>query len=202
MEDFKTFYSAPRSIQVKPLPPHPLKNEVSVGDYRLRENIDSAEVATGEGISYTFGITGEGNINSIKPPEKIGAQKLNAFDPNEKQQINRGGGKVSGTKEYSYYLTVNEPGRVALRDHFQWIFFNPSLEKYDTLRPQAVVHVVGENKINQAISSSRLGGVYDLIEVEDNKLLNQRFKNYFSAFINILLLATVILLGILMIKKR
>jgi hypothetical protein len=202
MEDYKTFYSAEKNITVNPLPPHPLKNEVSVGNYQLRENFEEKEVATGEGVSYSFGIVGEGNINSIQPPRRSGEQKLNSFDPNERQQINRGRGKVTGSKEYNYYLTVNEPGTVELKDHFEWIFFDPSQEKYDTLRPQAVLHVVGENKVNQAISSSRLGGIYDLIEVEDNNLLNQRYKYYFSAFINILLVGAVILLGILMIKKR
>lgn len=202
LEDFKTFYSAARNIDVKPLPPHPLKGQVSVGEYQLRENFEVKEIATGEGVSYSFGIMGEGNINAIKPPRKMGEQKLNSFDPNERQQINRGRGRVTGIKEYNYYLTVNEPGPVELKDHFEWIYFNPELEVYDTLRPQAVLNVVGENKVNQAISSTRLGGIYDLIEVEDNTLLNQRYKYYFSAFINLLLVGSVILLGILMIKKR
>lgn len=202
LEDYKTFYSSAKNISVKPLPPHPLKSLVSVGDYELRENFTEIEVATGEGVSYRFGIVGEGNINSIKPPKKKNEQKLNSFDPNERQQINRGGGRVTGVKEYSYYLTVNEPGKVELKDHFEWIFFNPKLAVYDTLRPQAVLDVVGENKVNQAISSTRLGGIYDLIEVEDNTLLNQRYKHYFSAFINILLVGSVVLLFILMIKNK
>lgn len=201
-EDFKTFYSAARKVNVKPLPPHPLKGQVSVGEYQLRENFQEKEVATGEGLSYSFGIVGEGNINAIKPPRRMQEQKLNSFNPNERQQINRGRGKVTGIKEYNYYLTINEPGRIALKDHFEWIYFNPKLAVYDTLRPKAVLNVVGENKVNQAISSSRLGGIYDLIEVEDNTLLNQRYKYYFSAFINLLLIGSVILLGILMIKKR
>lgn len=201
-EDFKTFYSSEKTIGVKPLPPHPLRNEVSVGDYALRENFEEAEVATGEGVTYSFGIVGEGNINSIQPPRRIADQKLNAFDPNERQEINRGRGKVTGSKEYNYYLTINEAGRIELGDYFEWVFFNPSLEKYDTLRPKAVLNVVGESKVNQAISSSRLGGIYDLIDVEDNRLINQRNKHYFSALINILLLGAVILLGILIFKKR
>ena len=202
LEDYKTFYSAARNIDVKPLPPHPLKGQMSVGEFQLRENFEEKEVATGEGISYSFGIMGEGNINAIKPPRRMQEQKLNSFDPNERQQINRGRGRVTGIKEYNYYLTINEPGQVELKDHFEWIFFNPTLAVYDTLRPQAVLNVVGENKVNQAISSTRLGGIYDLIEVEDNTLLNQRYKYYFSAFINFLLIGSVILLGILMIKKR
>ncbi len=70
------------------------------------------------------------------------------------------------------------------------------------MRPKAVLEVVGESKLNQAISSTRLGGIYDLIELEDNKLLNQRYKYYFSVFINLLLVGAVILLAIMIMKKR
>lgn len=201
MEDFKTFYSSAKSIKVKPLPPHPLRNEVSVGVFQLRENIKEFEAQTGDGFTYNFGISGEGNINSISTPRTKQIHKLNTFDPNVRQQINRGGGKVTGIKEYNYYLTINEPGEVKLADHFEWIFFNPIEAKYDTLRPAAIINVVGESKVNQAISRQRLGGLYDLIEVESNKLSSQRYKYYFSIFINLLLLASVILLAVLIIRK-
>ncbi|MEX2513945.1 MAG: BatD family protein [Cyclobacteriaceae bacterium] len=202
IEDYKTFYSQPKTITVKGLPSHPLKNEVSVGDYRLRENFEELEVATGEGFTYEFTISGEGNISSIRPPRIKESQKFNSFDPNEKQQINKGRGRVTGMKEFSYFITFNEERSIPLADHYEWIYFNPELEKYDTLRPKAVVNVTGESKLNQAISSSRLGGLYDLIEVEDNKLLNQGYKYYFSILINLLLFGALVLLGFLFLKKK
>jgi hypothetical protein len=201
LEDYKTFYSSAKTIKVKPLPPHPLRNEVSVGVFSLRENITTKEVETGEGFTYNFGISGEGNVNSVSVPRTRQLQKLNTFDPNVRQQINRGIGKITGIKEYNYYLTINEPGQVKLADHFEWIYFNPNLARYDTLRPKAIIDVVGESKVNQAISNQRLGGIYDLIDVENNKLSNQRYKYYFSIFINLLLLASVILLAMLIMKK-
>lgn len=202
LQDFKTFYSQPKKITVKPLPPHPLRNEVSVGNYQLKESLSEQDITTGVGFTYNFGISGEGNISSIRAPRKKNSQKLNSFDPNEKIQINKNRGKVTGMKEFGYFITLNQAEEVALKDHFEWIYFNPTLAAYDTLRPTLTVNVTGENKINQAISSSRLGGIYDLIDVSDNTLLNQKYKYYFSAFINLLLLGAVILLGILIIKKR
>jgi hypothetical protein len=201
-EDFKTFYSSAKAIRVKPLPPHPLKNEVSVGNYRLRENFARKEAETGEGVTYSFGIAGEGNISAIQPPKRKDFRKLNSYDPNVRQQINRGRGKVTGLKEFSYFMNLAEPGEVHLKDHFEWIFFNTAIDRYDTLRPQALLAVSGESKTNEAISTNRLGGIYDLIEVEDNKLLNQRYKYYFSTFINILLVAAVILLAVMIVRKR
>jgi hypothetical protein len=201
LEDFKTFYSSAKTIKVKPLPQHPLRNEVSVGVFQLKENITSFEVQTGEGFTYNFGISGEGNINSISPPKTRQIHKLNTFDPNVRQQINRGMGKIRGIKEYNYYLTINEPGQVRLADHFEWIYFNPVLANYDTLRPSAIIQVSGESKVNQAISNQRLGGIYDLIEVESNKLSFKKYKYYFSLFINLLLVGSVILLAVLIMKK-
>ncbi|MFO7033257.1 hypothetical protein B9T07_26430, partial [Limnospira fusiformis CCALA 023] len=185
----------------KPLPQHPLRNEVSVGVFQLRENITNLEVETGEGFTYNFGISGEGNINSISAPRTRQIHKLNTFDPNVRQQINRGMGKVRGIKEFNYFLTINEPGEVRLADHFEWIYFNPVMAKYDTLRPNGVVRVTGESKVNQAISKQRLGGIYDLIEVESNKLSYQRYKSYFSLFINLLLVGSVVLLTVLIMRK-
>lgn len=201
-EDFKTFYSAPKTITVKPLPPHPLRNEVAVGLYQLRENITELQVETGEGFNYNFGISGVGNINAISEPRRISGGNLNTYDPNVRQQINRGYGRVSGIKEFTYYITINEASEVDLAKHFEWIYFDPARAVYDTLRPSAKIKVVGESKVNQAISSQRLGGIYDRIGSEDNQFLNERYKYYFTTAINLLLLASVVFLAVIIIRKK
>ncbi|UZD21991.1 BatD family protein [Algoriphagus halophytocola] len=201
-EDFKTFYSNPKTITVKPLPPHPLKNEVSVGQFQLRENIKNIEVETGQGFDYSFGITGVGNINAISAPKRVSSANINTYDPNVRQQINRGYGRVSGIKEFNYYITINEAGEVDLANNFEWIYFDPEKAVYDTLKPAAQITVVGESKVNQAISSQRLGGLYDRISSEDNRFLNEKYKYYFTAAINVLLLLAVGLLALLIIRKK
>lgn len=201
-EDFKTFYSNPKTIKVKPLPPHPLKNEVSVGQFQLRENIKNIEVETGQGFDYNFGVSGVGNINAVSAPKRIPMANLNTYDPNVRQQINRGYGRVSGIKEFNYYITINEAGEVDLGKNFEWVYFDPDRAVYDTLRPQAKITVVGESKANQAISSQRLGGLYDRISTEDNRFLNEKYKYYFTIAINVMLLIAVALLAVLIIRKR
>ncbi|MDF2156609.1 BatD family protein [Algoriphagus sp. CAU 1675] len=201
-EDFKTFYSAPKTVKVKPLPPHPLRNEVSVGQFQLRENITELEVETGEGFNYNFGISGVGNINSISAPRRLPAPNFTTYDPNVRQQINRGYGRVSGIKEFNYYITINEAAEVELEKYFEWIYFDPVRAVYDTLKPAAKIRVVGESKVNQAISSQRLGGIYDRISGEDNKFLNEQYKYYFTTAINLLLLASVVFLAVFIIRKK
>ncbi|GAB2497783.1 BatD family protein [Algoriphagus taiwanensis] len=201
-EDFKTFYSSAKTITVKPLPPHPLKNEVAVGVYQLRENISTLEVETGKGFNYNFGISGVGNINAIQEPRKISQANLNTFAPNVQQQINRGYGRVSGIKEFSYFITLNEAGEYPLEDYFNWIYFDPVRAVYDTLRPEGKILVTGESKVNQALSGQRLGGIYDRIATENNQFLNERYKYYFTAAINLLLIGAVVLLAVLIIRKK
>ncbi|SDC95393.1 Oxygen tolerance [Algoriphagus faecimaris] len=201
-EDFKTFYSAPKTITIKRLPSHPLRNEVAVGEYQLRENITELEVGTGEGFNYSFGVSGVGNINAISNPKVIGGGNLNTFDPNVRQQINRGYGRVSGIKEFNYFITINEAAEVDLGNHFEWIYFDPKRAVYDTLRPTARINVVGESKVNQAISNRRLGGVYDRISSEDNRFLNEQYKYYFTVAINLLLLASVVFIAVIIIRRK
>lgn len=201
-EDFKTFYSSPKVITVKPLPPHPLKSEVPVGIFQLRENITTLEAKTGEGFNYNFGIAGIGNINSLAAPKRLPGANLNTFDPNVRQQINRGYGQISGIKEFDYFVTLNEAGEYPLANYFSWIYFDPDREVYDTLKPQALIRVSGESKINEALSGQRLGGIYDKIATESNQFLNQRYKYYFTNAINILLLGALIVLAIIIIRKK
>jgi hypothetical protein len=201
-EDFKTFYSSPKTITVKPLPPHPLKSEVPVGIFQLRENITTLDAKTGEGFNYNFGIAGIGNINSLAAPKRLPGTNLNTFDPNVRQQINRGYGQISGIKEFDYFVTLNEAGEYPLDQYFSWIYFDPEREVYDTLKPKALIRVTGESKINEALSGQRLGGIYDKIATESNQFLNQRYKYYFTNAINVLLLGALILLAVIIFRKK
>ena len=57
-EDFKTFYTKPKTVRVKQLPPHPLRDVVAVGDYRLDERMRSTDLETGQSAAYEFHVVG------------------------------------------------------------------------------------------------------------------------------------------------
>ncbi len=201
-EDFKTFYTKAKTVRVKELPPHPLRDAVAVGNYKLDEHINRTQLQTGQSVLYDFNIYGEGNISGIAKPN---LEKNNAFDfyePNVKQSVNRDAGRVSGTKSFSYFLIPKEPGTYKLSDYFQWVFFNPSTKKYDTLKSQQVVTVSGESQQNQSIGSNDLGSFYDRIDATDNAVRtfsnNGWIKWAINIFAGLMLGATVFLL----FKKR
>ena len=200
-EDFKTFYSRPKLVKVKELPPHPLKDAVAVGAYQLDEKIGSTALETGQSVGYEFNIFGEGNISSLQKPAIKKDNSLEFYEPNVKQTINRDNGRVTGTKSFSYFMIPKEPGTYRLSDYFQWIFFNPASKKYDTLKPQAVVTVTGESQQNQAIESNDAGSFYDRISVADNNLHSSVGDGWLKMGLNIFILLALGASAYLVFKK-
>jgi hypothetical protein len=190
-EDFKTFYSKPKTVKVKELPPHPLRNRVAVGDYRLDERISSTALKTGESFSYEFNIYGEGNISAVEKPAVESNLHFDFYEPNSRQSINREGTRVTGTKSFTYFIIPREPGKFKLGDYVHWVFFNPAKRSYDTLRAQSAVVVEGESLKNEAIESVDAGSFYDSINSTDNSLHTIAdsgwLKNVVNAFILVML---------------
>lgn len=171
LEDFKTFYTKNKTVKVKELPPHPMRDAVAVGNYRLEERLNTTTLQTGQSVSYDFGIYGEGNVSSVdKPTVRNTDNAFEVYEPNVKQNINRDNGRVTGSKTFSYFMIPKEPGRYNLGDYFQWVYFNPGTRKYDTLRSKQMVEVQGESKKNLSIESSDMGSFYDNIDSASNQL--------------------------------
>ena len=185
-EDYETFYSREKIVKVKELPSHPLKDKVAVGNYRLDEALSAASLETGQSFNYEFNIVGEGNISSIEAPAPLGNKNFDFYEPDIRQNINRGSGKVSGTKSFDFYGIPNEPGTFDLGDYFSWVFFNPSSKTYDTLKSEMTLQVTGESRKNLTIASNDLGDFYDRMNDADNQLRSMNESRWINTIINIL----------------
>lgn len=200
-EDFKKFYTKPKKVRVKELPPHPLRDAVSVGDYRLDERIRGTDLVTGQSAGYNFNIFGEGNISAIEKPLAKSNDRFEFYEPNVRQDITRQNNRVTGTKSFSYFMIPKEPGQYKLGDYFQWVFFNPKVGKYDTLKSQLTVYVTGESKKNEAIQSNDLGNFYDRIDSADNALKIMEDKRWQKWSFNVFILAMLGASAYLVFKK-
>ncbi len=200
-EDYETFYSRAKSVKVKQLPPHPLRDQVAVGDYQLEEDISSEELETGQSFTYKFNIMGEGNVTAIEPPKPDAAKNFDFYAPNVSQQVNRAGGKVRGVKTYDFYAIPNEPGEYNLADYFNWIYFNPTTETYDTLNSDYTIRVTGESRKNLSIASNDLGDFYDQIASADNDLKAIDGNSWVIIIVNIFIALTLGLTAYLLFKK-
>lgn len=179
-EAFKTFNTKAKKIKVKELPPHPLRSEVAVGDYRLDEKLSTETAETGQSISYQFNIFGEGNISGLAEPPLGKPAEFEFYDPNVRQDINREDGRVTGVKSFSYFMIPREPGNYNLGNYFQWVFFNPATGKYDTLKSNAVVSVGGKSLKDEAISANDLGSFYNDIDGANNALRTRGAGSWFE----------------------
>lgn len=200
-EDFKTFTTKPVKVKIKDLPPHPLKDQVSVGNFKLNERISNTTGETGTSIEYQFQISGEGNIAGIKKPDVTTNDLFEIYPPNSQERINRSGNRVSGQKTYSYYLVPNEPGDYDLGDYFQWIYFDPSRVKYDTLKSGKRLIIHGESRKNEYISSRTPEGFYAMAEYEDNQLRKIGESNTYKLLINVFSALILVLTLAVLFKK-
>ncbi len=200
-EGFKTYTTKEKTVKVKALPPHPLKDQVAVGQFSLDEKIDKLSVETGSSFEYEFNIFGEGNISGITDPIISESKDMDFYPPNVVQDINRGGGRVSGSKKYTYFGIPNEPGNYDLKDYFSWVYFDPEAKRYDTLRSEVRLNVTGESKKNVSISSTDLGSFYDTIDSESNALQNLNEGKTMQVIANLLILAMLGGAGFMFFKK-
>ena len=187
-EDFKTYYTEAKTVEVKDLPPHPLKEKVAVGDYQLREEISSKQLETGNSFSYSFSIVGQGNIASITAPEPNSTKALTFYEPNVSQNTRKEEGTVIGVKQFNYYGIPNEPGTYDLKDYFQWVYFSPRLSNYDTLQSRLSIQVEGESRKDNEIMAKDPGAFYNQIGEESNQLQSLQGDNQLMLFVNIFIL--------------
>lgn len=188
-EDYETFYSKPKTVKVRELPSHPLRDQVAVGQYRLAEKISANELHTGASFNYQFNVMGKGNISAIEKPVVTPTDRFDFYAPNVQQDINKADGVIKGTKSFSYYAIPNEPGEANLGDIFKWIYFDPVKERYDTLASSQVVLVKGTSRKNEYILSNDLGSFYDKIDFIDNTAYRTDERPWFKIMVNVFIFA-------------
>lgn len=200
-QDFVTFYTKPKKIKVKNLPPHPLREQVQVGSYFLEENIFQDEFQTGESINYQFKISGEGHIGAISRPKLPSQEDFMIYDPNVTQNIVRSAGRVKGSKMFSYYLVPQEPGTYDFGDIFQWVYFDPKKERYDTLRSSKQILVGGESKKNESIIAKDFNSFYNRLDFADNRLRSRWYAEWMKIGANLAILLMLGLAAFLVFRK-
>jgi hypothetical protein len=198
--EYETFYTAAKRVSVKALPPHPLKEQVPVGLFRLKEAISNRELTTGKGFNYHFTITGEGNFSAVHFTPIRKDKYFDFFPPRIVDDISRVKGKITGTKSFQYHIIPKEPGIHVLRKYFEWVYFNTHTHRYDTLSSSISVNVTGESRKNTTIAFKELSPVYRNMMHESSRLRDTQTETRVQLIANVclsvMLLATVVLLFI------
>ena len=193
----KTFYSKPIEISVVDLPPHPLRNQISVGNLRLEEQLKTKNLKTGSSYSYDFTVVGEGNIAAIRDPIILNNTLFDVYPPKITQSINRQRGQVTGKKTFHYQLIPKRNGEFALRNLLGLVFFNPATQRYDTLHSALRVQVSGQNAVQSSSASfdNAFASFYAGLERLDSSQISIDYqaiiKNITNVFIFLMLMGMI-----------
>ena len=199
--DNKTFSTQPKTVRVKDLPPHPLKDAVAVGNYQLDESVSTQKVNTGSSFNYNFKVVGAGNISAVDKPTVKPSEHFEVYPPSVEQNITRRSGQVRGSKAFSYYIVPNEPGKYRLGDLFSWVYFNPTTAQYDTLTSDVTLQVEGKSRKNELISEQDVGSFYDKISRVDNTLAPRHGDNWERLLANGLILSMLLLTAVVVFRR-
>ncbi|CAN5887971.1 BatD family protein [soil metagenome] len=200
-EEIKTYISSVKTVAVRELPPHPLRLTAPVGHYHLREELNRPSVEAGKSLTYSFTLEGEGNLAAVLAPSPSAEDALEMHPPAVTQQIDRLRTGIKGAKTFQYHLLARQPGKIDLGDYFRFVYFNPTIGRYDTLRSQLTMQVTGEGDANADLQARDMGLFYNLIQTEDNTLVSLHRFEEIKRSINYLLLVLVVLTLIMFFKK-
>nr|WP_310589881.1 BatD family protein [Dyadobacter sp. CY343] len=190
----RTFRSKAMIVNVKQLPEHPLRDQVAVGQYTLRETLSSTLVYPGESIRYMFKVEGIGNIAAIPAPAVQGNSNFDIYPPEVSQIIKRSYQNVTGEKTFDYFVVPRKDGTFPLGRYFQWVFFNSQKAAYDTLRSEKSLEVKGEDYKLANLSLTGSSGLYDNIENLDSSKRGFDYKKILREITNAVVIVLLITL--------
>ncbi len=191
---FISFATRSFTVVPKELPAHPLKNQVSVGQFSWRESLDKYKINTGKSVSYRLHITGDGY--NIKLPQIKNDSIFDFFPPKIIGNSDAQNDKIITTKSLTFQIIPKRAGNFVLDKYFQWIYFNTNTEKYDTLKSAIALSVSGQN-IETADTPKDAISVYDGLENVDSSIEENDFakilKDQANIFIVIMLVGMIYL---------
>jgi hypothetical protein len=136
--------SPPITLKVKPLPTtgRPA-GEVAVGRYELSTKLDRTQAVTGDALTLTAVVRGQGNIRTVQLAAPV-IPGVDVLQPETKDLVEAPSDVVSGRREYRWLLVPRQPGRIAIPT-LQLATFDPRTEQYASLTsPELTVDVVGQ----------------------------------------------------------
>ena len=123
--------SNPVKLNVKPLPTQnrPAGFTGLVGSFDISAKLSPHELNVNDAANLTITISGNGNIRMIEEPAVQLPQNLDSFDPNVKDNIQRGMNGISGSREFDFLLIPRTGGDYKIPP-VVLSYFDPSAGKY------------------------------------------------------------------------
>jgi hypothetical protein len=137
-----TVSSSPLSVNVRPLPDagKPAGFASGVGKFAMTAGLISDRTRNGEPVTLEVRVSGTGNIGTIGEPQVRVADGVKLLAPVVEQQLGRAGGRVEGTRTFSYSIIPRADG-LNIVPATSMSFFDPEGDSYYTLRTECTTFV-------------------------------------------------------------
>ncbi len=188
-EDFKTYFSKPIFIKPQPLPQNNNFETNFVGDFKLVEQLDKDKVQTGRTFNYTFKVQGDGNLALLKFPETLSDSLFEIYEPTVNQQFSNIMGKLIPEKTFHFNIVPKFAGKFSLKNHFFINYFNVHTRKYETLRAEKEIVVVGSNIKIESEPVTQDSDIFQNLENLNSADTSFDYRNILNQFSNFLIWA-------------
>ncbi len=208
----KEMKSQPIEIEVLPLPVanKPQSFKGAVGQYTFTSKIDKTELKVNEAFTLTLTVSGKGNIELLDMPKPVFPPDFEVYEPKVTFNVKDNALGISGSKKAEYLVIPRVSGEFDI-DEVEFSYFNPSLERYETLKSE-VYHINvergNENSANAGIYTpgqadiKYLGSDILHINVNDNKLNISGTTFFMSALYLIIIGAMLLVFVIALVVSR
>lgn len=125
------------SVKILPLPePRPAGFTGAVGNFSVKTLVKPQPLKTYAAATYSYIVTGSGNIKYIKSPSVQFPSEFDSYDPQSDIQTSAVGGDVRGTVAFNYQFIPQYVGKFKIPAQ-DFVYFNPSSGRYETIHIDA-----------------------------------------------------------------
>jgi hypothetical protein len=137
-----TLTNNPVTVDVKPLPEKTTREfSGAVGEFALHTSVRRGVIRKNDVVDVQVEISGKGNFPMLAPPVIQWPDSTEAFESTMKEQFNKFVSPITGSKIFSYPLSVKKEGEITI-PAVSLSYFNPATGKYGTARSDSIkIHV-------------------------------------------------------------
>ena len=145
-----------RSINVKALPINaPESFKGAVGKFEIKLNTNKTELNASESLQATIKISGNGNLKLFSPPSIQVPSSLEKYDPEYNEKVSTSLAGMKGFISNTYTLVPQFQGKYPINS-VEFTFFNPQLNKYESINSDEIIINVLEGPMSLDESNTNI----------------------------------------------
>jgi hypothetical protein len=121
------------TVNVSPLPqPQPADFSGAVGRFTVNTSLEPQTLRTNEAATFTYTVSGTGNIKYLKTPDIDFGPGIEDYDPESESDAHFNGSDMTGTFTATYTIVPQQVGDFHLGAQ-KFVYFDPEKKTYVTL---------------------------------------------------------------------